>query len=84
MTVAAQIAVLLALTAELFDGVPLGRMTGAEHAVHEAATDIPATVRARFDTTEKLSNEDRATIIQIARNAIAAFSASRNSGGNGD
>lgn len=84
VTVAAQIAVLLALTAELFDGVPLGRMTGAEHAVHEAATDIPATVRARFDTTEKLSNEDRATIIQIARNAIAAFSASRNSGGNGD
>jgi F-type H+-transporting ATPase subunit alpha len=42
VSVPAQIAVLLALTAELFDKVPLDQMTDAEHAVREAAADIPA------------------------------------------
>ena len=73
VSVAAQIAVLLALTAELFDGVPLDQMSDAEHAVREAAADIPAEVCARFDTAEKLSDGDRATIIQSARNALARF-----------
>ena len=41
LSVPAQIAVLLALTAELFDPVPLDQMTEAEHAVHEAAASIP-------------------------------------------
>ena len=73
VSVAAQIAVLLALTAGLFDSVPLDRMTGAEHVVRESAAYIPAEVRARFDTAEKLSDEDRATIIRIARNALVHF-----------
>jgi len=73
VSVAAQIAVLLALIAKLFDGVPLDRMTEAEHALREAAADIPVEVRARFDSAEKLSDEDRATIILIARNALARF-----------
>ena len=73
VSVAAQIAVLLALTAERFDSVPLDRMSDAEHAVREAAAGIPAEVCARFDTAEKLSNEDRATIIRIVRNALARF-----------
>ncbi len=71
---AAQISVLLALTAELFDGVPLERMADAEHAVREAAAEIPDEVTARFDTVDKLSSEDRATIIQIARQALLEFS----------
>jgi len=73
VSVAAQITVLLALTAKLFDCVTLDQMTDAEQAVREAAVDIPAEVRARFDTAEKLSDEDRATITQIARNALAPF-----------
>ena len=68
-----QIAILLALTAELFDTVPIDRMTDAEHAVQEAAANIPAEVGARFDTAETLRDEDRATIVQIARNALARF-----------
>jgi F-type H+/Na+-transporting ATPase subunit alpha len=71
--VPAQIAVLLALTAKLFEGVPLARMTAAEHAVLEAAPDIPVEVIARLDTAGKLSDEDRATIVRIARNALASF-----------
>jgi F-type H+-transporting ATPase subunit alpha len=73
VSVAAQIAVLLALTAELFDPVPLDRMTDAEQAVREAAADIPAEVCTRFDSADKLSDEDRATVIQIARTALAPF-----------
>src|SRR5471030_2695573 len=42
VSVPAQIAVLLALTAEFFDPVPVERMTDAEQAVQEAAANIPA------------------------------------------
>ncbi|MEO7773083.1 MAG: alternate F1F0 ATPase, F1 subunit alpha [Steroidobacteraceae bacterium] len=73
VSVPAQIAVLLALTATLFDRVPLDQMTEAEHVVHEAAANIPAEVRARIDTAEKLSDKDRDMIIDIARNALARF-----------
>src|SRR5450755_2239513 len=68
VSVPAQIAVLLALTAELFDGVPIDQMTDAEHAVQEAAANTPSELAARFKTADKLSDEDKATIIQIARN----------------
>ena len=34
---------------------------------------IPTEVCARFDSAEKLSDEDSATIIRIARNALARF-----------
>ncbi|HUX83036.1 MAG TPA: alternate F1F0 ATPase, F1 subunit alpha [Halothiobacillus sp.] len=73
VSVPAQIAVLLALTAKLFDNVPLDRMTEAEKAVREAAADIPNAVAARFDSADKLSDEDRKTIIEIARLTLAPF-----------
>ncbi|MBK6568610.1 alternate F1F0 ATPase, F1 subunit alpha [Candidatus Aalborgicola defluviihabitans] len=69
----AQIAVLMALTAKLFDTVPLERMTDAERAVREAAAQIPTDVCGRFDTAKKLSDEDQALIIGIARTALAPF-----------
>jgi len=68
-----QIAVLLALTAELFDRVPLDQMTEAEHALRKAAADIPAEVRQRLDTADKLSDEDHKTIVEIARKSLAGF-----------
>jgi F-type H+-transporting ATPase subunit alpha len=71
--VPAQIAVLLALTAGLFDLVPLDRMTDAEHALCEAAADIPPEVRGRLDTAAKLSDEDRKAIVDIASKALARF-----------
>ena len=73
VSVPAQIAILLALTAGFFDLVPLDRMTDAEHAVREAAADIPDEVTARLATAEKLSDEDRVTITQIAREALVRF-----------
>ncbi|MGP1680149.1 MAG: hypothetical protein ACTS6J_23700, partial [Burkholderiales bacterium] len=73
VSVPAQIAILLALSEKLFDPVPLEQMTDAEHAVHEAAANIPAEVGARFETADKLSDEDRKTIVDIARKALAGF-----------
>jgi len=70
VSVSAQIAILLALTAELFDLVPLEKMTEAQKAVREAAIQIPAEVCARFESADKLSDEDRKTIIDIARQAL--------------
>ena len=73
ITVPAQITVLLALTANLFDPVPLAQMTEAGRAVREAAATIPAEVSARFETAAKLSDEDKKTIIEIARQALVPF-----------
>lgn len=66
----AQIAVLLALTAKLFDDVPLERMSEAERAVRDAALKIPEEVTRRLDTAAKLNDEDRGVIIDMARKAI--------------
>jgi F-type H+/Na+-transporting ATPase subunit alpha len=73
VSVQAQITVLLALTAKLFDSVPLDRMTEAEHTLHDAAAYIPADVSGRLENDEKFSDEDRETIIQIARKSLARF-----------
>ena len=73
VSVSAQIATLLALTADLFDPVPLDRMREAQQAVREAATQIPAEVCARFETADKLSDDDRKVIIEIARQSLAPF-----------
>jgi F-type H+-transporting ATPase subunit alpha len=73
VSVPAQIAVLLALTAELFDDVALEQIPEAEHAVQKAAASISAQVCGRFDSANKFSDEDRNTIIEIARQALTPF-----------
>ncbi len=73
VAVPAQIAVLLALTAKLFDPVPLEKMTEAQLAVQQAATSIPTDITARYDTAKKLSDEDRKAIIELARQALVPF-----------
>ena len=75
VSVPAQIAVLLALTAELFDRVPIDRLAEAEHAVQEAAGGIPGDVCERFETAAELNDEDRGAIIEIARQSLARFQA---------
>jgi F-type H+-transporting ATPase subunit alpha len=75
ISVPAQITVLLALTANLFDPVPLEKMIDAGNAVREAAATIPAEVSARFETAPKLSDEDKNTVVEIARKALVHFQA---------
>ncbi|MFO7534429.1 MAG: alternate F1F0 ATPase, F1 subunit alpha [Kiritimatiellia bacterium] len=72
-SMAEQVAVLLALSAELFDAVSIGQMTDAENAVRAAAASIPADVIARFETANKLSDQDRETILDIARQSLTHF-----------
>ena len=71
VSVAAQIATLLALTSKLFDTVPTDQMTEAQRAICEAAANIPAEIRARFGTAAKLTGEDRESIIEIGRKSLA-------------
>jgi F-type H+-transporting ATPase subunit alpha len=73
MSMSEQITILLALTAEFFDGIPLDQMTEAENAVREAAAKIPDEVVKRFDVADKLSDDDRAAIMQVARHALVQF-----------
>ena len=73
VSVVEQIAVLLALSAKLFDDVPLERMKEAEQALREAAAKIPAEVIERLNTADKLSDEDRKTITDIAQQALVTF-----------
>ena len=71
--VPAQLTVLLALVAGLFDRVPLARMTDAEKTLREAAENIPVDVRKRLYTADKLSDEDREMIIHIACETLEKF-----------
>jgi F-type H+-transporting ATPase subunit alpha len=73
VSVPAQIVLLLALAAGLFDSVPLEQMTNAQKELYEAVADMPAAVRERLDTAAKLSAEDRETMIQMARKALVRF-----------
>ncbi len=72
--VPAQIAIVLALTANLFDPVPLERMADAEEAVRRTAgTAIPEEVVHRLLDAPKLGDDDRTTIVNLARAALAPF-----------
>lgn len=73
--VPAQIAILLALTGELFDEVSLDEMKDAEKAVLDAAEKIPDEVIARFETADKLSDGDREVIVGLAAEALESFRA---------
>lgn len=73
LSVPEQITILLALTANLFDAIPLDRMKDAKHAVQEAAASLPKEICGRFDTANKLSDEDRKTIVEIARQSLSSF-----------
>jgi F-type H+/Na+-transporting ATPase subunit alpha len=68
-----QIVVLLALTAGLFDRVPLDKMPDAERAVRAAAGGIPADIAARFASADKMSDEDRRATLEAATQALASF-----------
>jgi F-type H+-transporting ATPase subunit alpha len=72
--VPAQLAIVLALTAGLFDPVPPDRMAEAEQAVVDAAgRDLPDALGQRLLHADTLADEDRAAVVDLARGAIAAF-----------
>ncbi|MEE4279818.1 MAG: alternate F1F0 ATPase, F1 subunit alpha [Halieaceae bacterium] len=72
-SVAQQIAVLLALTARLFDPIPLDEMGKAVRAVQQAAATIPEELLGRFASADTLSEADRDTVVDMAREALASL-----------
>jgi F-type H+-transporting ATPase subunit alpha len=48
-------------------------MIDAEHAVRETAARIPVELSARFETANKLSDEDRKAVTELARQALVRF-----------
>jgi F-type H+/Na+-transporting ATPase subunit alpha len=73
VSLAGQIASLIALTGGLFETVPLERMREAERAVLAAVTDIPSEIRERFASADKLSDADREKILVVVGGALAPF-----------
>ena len=68
-----QLLVLVALTGELFDSVPLDKMREAEHALRAAAPRIPDAVLQRLQSAERLSDAAREAMLEIARGALAPY-----------
>jgi len=68
-----QIAVLLALTAGLFDTVPLEKAADAERALRGAAAAIAPDLAGRLTSTDKLGDADRKAVLDIATGALAPF-----------
>lgn len=73
VSVPAQIAILLTLSARLFDDIPLHQMKAAEQTVQEAVAHIPVEVQKRLSSADHLSDEDRQAITTIASKALKMF-----------
>lgn len=72
-TVPQQILALIALTAGLLDRVPLDKIRQAVNSLRDAAKDIPEPIQTRFESGDKLSDEDRAAILEITNQALSQF-----------
>lgn len=73
VSVPAQVAILLALNAALFDAVPLEGMAAAQQAVEGAADALPDDLRLRLADADRLSDTDRERITEAARQALECF-----------
>lgn len=71
--VAEQIVILLALTAGLFDQVPLDQMSEAEDAVRQAVVSLAEDKLLRLQDDAKLSDADHQAMLDLARTTLARF-----------
>jgi len=70
VSVPAQIAILLALNAALFDPLPLERMADAQQVVADAANALPDDLTERLTDAERLTAADREQVTAAARQAL--------------
>ncbi|MDQ2945670.1 MAG: F0F1 ATP synthase subunit alpha, partial [Acidobacteriota bacterium] len=68
-----QIAILLALSAGLFDAVPLEKISDAEAALGKATATIDKDVVDRLTSADKLSDDDHKAILDMATKALGPF-----------
>ncbi|MBC3764461.1 alternate F1F0 ATPase, F1 subunit alpha [Neptunicella marina] len=83
MSDAEQISVLLALTAGLFDPIPLSLMPNAEHAVRMTCKQMPSALLNRLAGTDPLTEADQLNIINITRRALTEFEQTATTQGTG-
>jgi F-type H+-transporting ATPase subunit alpha len=72
-TLAAQLAILLALTTGLFDPIPLERVGEARRALQEAAAGIGGEVIGRLTSGAPFPAADRAAILDLATRTLQPF-----------
>lgn len=70
VSVAEQIMVLLALTNDLFDAIPLEKVSEAESLIRKSASQLPDDMLQRIDSSSALSSSDEETILTITKKAI--------------
>lgn len=68
-----QLSVLIALTAGLFDAIPLDRVAAAEKALLTAVAEIPPEIQERILAGKPLAPEDRETILRLLTGRLAAM-----------
>jgi F-type H+-transporting ATPase subunit alpha len=61
------------LKEKLFDSIPLDQVKTAEAELHNAELELPLDVKARLVSPEKLRDEDRQTVVGIAKKSLARF-----------
>jgi F-type H+-transporting ATPase subunit alpha len=73
VTVPEQIMILIALTSGLFDQVPLKEMTSAQAAVKSAADQLSPELISRFESANKLSDDDRKQMVDVSKKSLLSF-----------
>ncbi|WP_370538239.1 alternate F1F0 ATPase, F1 subunit alpha [Ideonella sp.] len=73
LSVPEQVLILGALSAGLFDTVPLARMAEAEQAVRHAVAAMPPALIAGLAQAGKLGEGDAAALVALARSALRPF-----------
>ncbi|WP_323030110.1 alternate F1F0 ATPase, F1 subunit alpha [Castellaniella sp.] len=79
LSVVEQITLLLALTHGRFDTLPLPRLAEAEQALCTAAAGLPASLRQRCESTQPLSEEEQAFILDLVGKVLGGMSATSDS-----
>jgi F-type H+-transporting ATPase subunit alpha len=72
MDAAEQVAVLLAVSAGLFDDIPLDGVARAERAVRKATAEQLPDLYSRIHAGQRLSDDGRDSLLQVARSAVAS------------
>ncbi len=73
LSVPAQIVLLLALSNQLLDFVPLEKISNAEKSLLKASEGLPSEILEQIANGEKLTDEHRKSIVEIARKALTTF-----------
>jgi F-type H+-transporting ATPase subunit alpha len=76
LPVAAQITILLALSAGLFEQVTLKQMDKAQSSLQAAAADFPIELRCKLEAADKLNEDDKRQVLEIAQQQLKSYTQS--------